>query len=205
MALSVFPTLDGLEWNTTKRPEFKTGLFESLSGHESRVKFRQYPKYTFKLSFEFLIEDRDEAQLSELMGFMLQQGGMYQAFLYSDPNDNAVTDQLIGTGNGTLTTFQLLRSYGGFTEPVNNVNDTVAAPGIYIDGALKTLGAHYSLSSTGLVTFGTAPGTGAVITWTGSYYYRVRFTEEGYEFTQLMRDLHECQDVEFIGSVRNVV
>lgn len=205
MALSVFPTLDGIEWNTTKRPEFKTGLFESLSGHESRVKFRQYPKYTFKLSFEFLIENRDEAQLSELMGFMLQQCGMYQAFLYTDPNDNAVTDQVIGTGNNTLTSFQLLRSYSGFTEPVNNVNDTVAAPSIYSGGDLKNLGTHYTLSSTGLVTFVTAPPSGAVITWTGSYYYRVRFTAEGYDFTHLMKDLHNCADVEFIGSVRNVV
>lgn len=210
MTLAVFPQLEGLEWNTVKRPDFKTGVFESLSGRESRIKHRQYPKYTFRVSVEFLIENREEAQLKELMGFMLQRGGMYEAFLYKDPNDNHVDNQLIGAGNGATTSFQLVRDYGGFTEPVENINAVASAddghtPYIYVNGDRKTLTTDYTVSESGLITFVSAPANGAQVTATIDYYYRVRFLADGYDFTQFMADLHECLDIEFIGSVRSIV
>ncbi len=39
-------------------------------------------------------------------------------FLYTDATDNTVIAQSIGTGNGSTTTFQLVRSFGGFVEPI---------------------------------------------------------------------------------------
>ena len=208
MDLPVFPNLDGLELNTIKRADFKTAVFEALSGHESRFMLRQYPKYTFKVSFEFLIEDRDEAQLTELLGFMLKQGGMYSAFLYSDPSDNAVIDQQIGVGDGVKTAFQLVRNYGGFVEPTENINLTPTAenaPAFAIAKNELTQISGYNLSASGLVTFADAPASGTLISWTGNYYYRVRFVADGYDFSQLMSDWHECKDIEFVGSTRNIV
>ena len=64
--LEVFPVLDGLAYNSSKRPEFKSSVFEALSGKESRVSFRQYPKYSFALSFEFLDDnDGDDARAAQ--------------------------------------------------------------------------------------------------------------------------------------------
>ncbi len=221
MTLSVFPNLDGLELNITKRPEFKTAVFEALSGHESRFKLRRYPKYTFKLNVEFLIEDRDEAQLTELMAFMLNRGGMYEAFLFTDPNDSVVFNEPFGIGDGITQDFQLVRSYGGFTEPVHNLNgaDLYQTPERYQSEVLPMgLGDYgaicindvviydgWTASATNLISFATAPAPGAVLTWYGSYYYRVRFLADGYDFAQFLTDLHECKDIEFIGSIRNVV
>jgi uncharacterized protein (TIGR02217 family) len=198
----VFPSLDGIEMNTVKRPEFKTQVFEALSGNESRAKMRKYPKYTFKLSFEFLVQDKDEAQLKALMGFMLQLGGMYESFLYADPDDSYVTKQSIGTGNGVATDFQIVRNYGGFVEPLHIVKSVDA---LEVDGVLMVQPADWTRTVMGLITFTTPPANGAVITWTGSYYYRVRFLADGYDFTKFMKDLHECKDIEFIGSVRKIV
>lgn len=212
MTLAVFPTLTGLSWDNIKRPDFKTSVFEALSGQESRAALRQYPKYTFKIPVEHLVDNREQSDLQALMGFFMQRRGMYQAFLYTDPTDNTVTEQVIGIGNGTRTTFQLLRDYGGFSEPVENINPVAdnqdpptVSPYLYKDGVLQTLTTHYTLSATGLVTFTSAPATGVVITWTGSYYYRVRFLEDGYDFVQFCNDFHACADLGFIGSVRNVV
>lgn len=229
MTLAIFPTLDGIEWNTVKRPEFKTVVFEALSGNESRCKMRQYPKYTFKLSFEFLIRNRDEDQLTELMSFMLNRAGMYGAFLYADPDDyTTADDELFGTGDGSTTTFQLTRNYGGFTEPVQNLSDSIQAkrgmiatePGadasIYIYGVRDSIvylfeeGVDYTMSSTGLIdtSAGSGPWTpliGDSLYWQGNFYYRVRFLSDGYDFTQTMKNLYECREIEFIGSVRNAV
>lgn len=222
MTLAVFPTLDGLELGSNKRADFKTTVFEALSGQESRVKLRRYPKYTFKLSMEFLVENRDEAQLTELMAFMLNRGGMHEAFLYTDPTDFAAFNEPFGIGDGVTTDFPLVRNYGGFTEPVHTVSgqpyvfplryDPEALPSdfpgiacVYVDGLLQVGGVDFTVLAPAVISFTAAPAVGAVLTWFGNYYYRVRFLADGYDFTQLMTDLHECKDIEFVGSVRNVV
>lgn len=202
MSDAVFPTLDGIEMNTIKRPEFRTQVFEALSGNESRYKMRKYPKYTFKISFEFLIEDKDEAQLKALMGFMLQRAGMYDSFLYEDPDDHSVTRQSLGVGNGVATDFQIVRNYGGYLEPLHIVKSVDA---LEVDGVLMVNPADWTRTVAGLITFTNPPANGAAITWTGFYYYRVRFLADGYDFAKFLKDLHECKDIEFIGSVRNAV
>ena len=198
MTLAFFPSLDGLEWNITKRHDFKTSVFEALSGKESRVKLRQTPKTTFKLSYEFLIENQDEQQMTELMSFMLNRGGSYEAFLYSDPTDFFVTDHECGVTDGP--SFQLSRTLGGFNEPVQNIPFPPTA--IYLNGILQSA---YTITDSGLISWTTTPPAGQIVTWTGKYYYRCRFLQDGYDFTQLMKDLYECRDIDFIGAVSNKV
>lgn len=53
------------------------------------------------------------------------------------------------------------------------------APGIivYKDGVAQALTA-YTLGASGAITFGVAPAAGAQLSWTGSYYKRVRFDDD---------------------------
>jgi hypothetical protein len=44
-------------------------------------------------------------------------------------------------------------------------------------GVVQTNPANYSISATGLVTFTSRPGA-AALTWTGTYYWRVRFDQD---------------------------
>jgi uncharacterized protein (TIGR02217 family) len=163
-----------------------------------------YPLYTFKLSYEVLRDDVANNELKTLAGFFLARQGQYDSFLFTDPSDHAVTAQSFGTGDGTTTAFQLVRAYGGFSEPVQNVN---GAPSIYVNGTLKTVTTHYTLSSTGLVTFtaGNIPTSGQALTWTGSYYFRVRFTADMAEFSQFLQNLWELKQLEFVGATGNKV
>lgn len=196
------------------RPDFKTQIFESLSGKESRIKFRQFPKYTFKLSFEYLAEDLESQDLQTLMGFMLQTQGMYGAFLYSHPADNRATKKHIGTGDGVKTVFQLTRQYGGIGSQIGIVEQTNSIvlnflddgtdPILYFDDVVRNP-LSYDITDTGLVTFYSPPASGVVVTSSHSYYYKVRFSADGYDFTQLMSDIYECRDIEFVGSVRDLI
>lgn len=198
MTLAVFPTLDGIEAGMTIRSDFKTSLFESLSGTESRIALRTYPKYTIKISLEFLIENQDEHQLTALLGFMNNRKGMHEAFLFTNPFDNAVVDETYGFGDGVRTAFSLQRKFGAITEPVKNINGT---PTFYYDGteSLPTADAF------GVVTYPSPPASGVRLSWTGGFYYQVRFAEDGYDFVKIMRNLYECKDIELIGSVRDLV
>lgn len=193
MSNAIFPTLPGLKWDVVKQPQFSTIVHRSISGKEIRGSFWSYPLWTFKVSFEVLRNDATN-ELKTLMGFFLQRQGSYDTFLFEDPDDKTVTGQTIGTGDGTTTLFQLIRTFGGFVEPVFNLNGT---PSIYLNGVLQTSG--YSVGSTGIVTFTAAPGNGVAITADFSYYFRVRFTQDQAEFSKFMKDLWELKKCEFVS------
>jgi hypothetical protein len=117
-------------------------------------------------------------------------GGQLSDFLYQDPNDNTVAAVSFGTGNGTQTIFQLTRPIGVATDIVQNLNGT---PLLFINGAEQTSG--YTISTTGQVTFTTAPASGAALTWSGSYYYRVRFANAGQTFEQFMSQIWSSSSI----------
>lgn len=54
----------------------------------------------------------------------------------------------------------------------------------------------YTLSTSGLVTFSTAPLANAVLTWSGSYYWRVRFKQDMQESDNFMYKLYSMKKVE---------
>lgn len=202
MSNAVFPALAGISWDTGKMPEFNNIKHRAASGYEYRAALMVYPLYTFSHKYDVLRDDVANNELKTIVGFFNSRQASFDSFLYTDPADNSVTAQNIGTGNGSALTFQLVRSYGGFIEPVNNLN---GAPGIYVNGVLKTVTTDYTISATGLVTFAVAPPNGHPVTWTGSYYYRCRFVEDKMAPIQFLQDLYNLKKLDFIGSVVNKV
>jgi uncharacterized protein (TIGR02217 family) len=195
MSNAVFPTLPGLTWNVRKEPTWKTKIQESVSGKELRAAWMSYPNWRFSLSYEVLRANA-LAELQSLVGFFNARAGAFDSFLYHDPDDNSVTNYQFGTGDGSTKDFQLVRSYGGFVEPVQNLN---GSPSIYKAGVLQAPVSDYNLGATGIVSFVTAPANGAALTWTGNFYYRVRFAQDRAEFNQFLYQLWELKKLEFIS------
>lgn len=202
MSNSVFPSMVGLKWDNTRTPSFNTKTHRSASGREARAALQAYPLWTFKLGYEVLRAAVAFSELQTLAGFFLARQGSFDSFLYTDPTDNAVTSQGFGTGDGATLKFQLVRAWAYFIEPVMNVN---GAASIYVGGVLKTITTDYTIDAAGMVTFVSAPASAAAITWTGAYYYRVRFMADMAEFNQMMKDLWELKTLEFVGSTGNKV
>lgn len=169
----------------------------SLSRREYRVTYETYPRYEYSLSFELLRTGSHYKEFQRIFGFVQRHAGTWDSFLLQDIVDNAVTAHNFGVADGVATTFQLqrtlvddldlasdptLRVYwpvaGDGYEPVFEL---AANPQIYVDtGAgpvLQTLGLDYTLPGLGAVAFTVAPAHLALMSWTGSYYYRVRFKE----------------------------
>jgi uncharacterized protein (TIGR02217 family) len=194
MSNAVFPTLPGLKWDVKKTPIWHTRIQAAASGKELRAALMSYPLWKFSLAYEVLRADVAYSELQTLMGFFNARNGSFDDFLYTDPDDNSVTDQQFGIGNGTATAFQLTRPYGGFAEPIQNVN---VLTNIKKGGVVQNNPTDYTISSTGVVTFTVAPANGAVLTWSGTYYFRVRFLQDMAEFNQFMYRLWELQQLEF--------
>lgn len=197
MSNAVFPTLAGLTWDVGKKPFWHTLVHEATSGKELRVALMSYPLYQFTLSYDsskggFLRADAN-AEFQNIIGFFNARSGSFDSFLYNDPTDHAVTAQQFGTGDGATTVFQITRAYGGFTEPVQNVN---GSPSIYDNGSLVNP-ANYSISSIGVITFNGPPPVGHSLTWSGNFYYRCRFLQDAVDFNNFMYLLWELKQVQF--------
>ena len=196
---TLFPTLPGIQWGVQKSPQFNTAIHRAVSGYEIRAARMQYPLWTFTLSYEFL-RDGAYAELKTLLGFFLQRMGSFSAFCYSDPSDNTVVNQAFATGDGVTSSFALTRAYGGFVEPVQNLNGT---PQIVVGGT-PLAPTDFSILD-GVVMLATPPAAGALLTWTGSFFYRVRFVNDHADFNQFMFELYELKQISFVGSPMNKV
>lgn len=196
MSNAVLPSYPGIAWPVKRKSMFNTKVLSAQTGREFRASFTSYPKYTIDLTFDYL----SLADWKSLLGFFNQRRGRFDSFLFEDINDKSVVAQSIGTGTGSQTTFQLVRVLGGFTEPCENINGT---PSIYLNGVLQVSG--YTISATGVVTFSAAPSLGVAITWTGDYYWRVRFDQDSSEFEENMKHFFSNKKLSFVGAVGNKV
>ncbi len=183
MSYNTFPTFAGRGWGIKKRPITSTLIQQADSGAEYRTQRYQYPLYEFDVEIPYLTQ----ADYASLIGFFNGQGGPFQAFYWTNDNDNAATNQAFGTGDGTTEHFQLTKANGSYwNEPVAGINGT---PTIYVNGVPTT---PASISASGYVTFSSAPAAGASLTWTGNYFYLVRFKDDHIEVEQTMSQIYEA-------------
>ncbi len=189
-------------WSVVKSPRFATRIQRAVNGRELRALDQPNPIWSWTLTYP-LLRDRSDArapsgaaigydELRTLAGFFLQQQGALQPFLFDDPTDNAVMGQPLGAGDSSRTDFQLLRTMGGFAEPVTAPN-TVSA--IYFDGILQPATDYILDAATGLVTFAEPPRAGQIVAADFTYYFRVRFSDDTAEFENFMIQLWQTRQI----------
>ncbi|MDD5271079.1 MAG: DUF2460 domain-containing protein [Methylovulum sp.] len=198
MSNEVLPDLPGLTFDMKCNSQFATVIHTPANGQEVRGSFSAYPIWLFSLHYS-LLDDNEYADLQALHGFILRRRGSFDSFLYSHPNAHSVSGQTVGTGDGSRTDWPLLRTWGGFTEPVENPNQIDE---VTLDGVVADTGS-YSVSTAGLLSFSTPPSNGAVIQWGGSYYFRCRFEADLTDFTEFATRIYSHEDFQFRGSPVN--
>ena len=194
MGNAIFPTFPGLKWGRKKTAVWSTGTQKSASGREFRTAYYTYPQWRFSLSFEVLRTKASVNELEQLAGFFNARKGSFESFLYEDPTDNAVTDQAIGNTVQGVTRYQLVRSMGGFIEPVLAVKER---PAVKVGGVALTYGRDYTVTDKGVLVFNTPQTPGSPITWTGGFYFRVRFTSDTVDFENVLGSLWAAKKIEF--------
>jgi hypothetical protein len=196
--LPVFPSLPGLAWGITRKPMTSTRQLIAASAVEYRAQNWQVPLYQWTLPIEFLRQRLTYTEWATLEAFILNQGGMFNTWLFSDLStpDFSVTNQPIGTGNGTQVSFPLVRSFGGFAIPVNYVN-TVSSVSI---AGTPTIA--YTITQTGYygpdtINFNSPPANAAAITANFSYYFTCRFLSDEPEFENFIGGRSAVKSLEF--------
>jgi len=202
MSTLVLPSLIGLGFDVVRTPQWDTVVQQALSGKETRLARQTYPRWKWDLTYNVLRSNASCGELQQLAGFFNERQGKFDTFLYQDADDNSITSQAIATGDGTTKVFQLIRTFGGFIEPMLAPN---VVSYIYVNSVVQTSGVSTSSwggTSPGMITFTTAPASGAAITADFSYYFPVRMATDSVSFNMFLSQYYKAKKFSFI-SVKN--
>lgn len=152
-------------------PSFKTSVQVMDASHETRNQLWSQPRCKYEVQWGI----RGPEDYTQIMGYFRAMRGRKRGFRYKDwsdfssvtnqISDPAVTalDQPLGTGDGTTTTFQLVKVYNvasGFTRTI--VKPVPGTVRVAVDGVEDF--SSWLVTNTGKVVFGVAPALGAVLT-----------------------------------------
>jgi uncharacterized protein (TIGR02217 family) len=192
MSQLLFPTLPGFTYPATRTvmaPPVRVKT--TASGREFRARDSVVPRYRYSLQYELLRSSQALQEWQTLMGFFNSVGGPFDDWLFQDPDDGTVSNQVFATGNGSQTVFQLARTLGGVLEPVYG---PLGTPTITVNGGASTP----TVSALGAVTFASAPANGALLRWSGTFAWRCRFDGDNLEFTKNFAAFWAARRVQFL-------
>jgi uncharacterized protein (TIGR02217 family) len=164
-------------------PERRTEIVTLRNGFEER----NSPWAHSRRRYDAGLGMRSRADLAEIIAFFEARHGQLFGFRWRDWSDYqscapggqpGPADQVIGTGDGTRTAFQLVKGYRSgdqvYERPISKpVAESVR---VAVDDAEVPVGAGFTLDpATGVVTLAVAPANGAEVTAGFEFDVPVRF------------------------------
>jgi uncharacterized protein (TIGR02217 family) len=197
MSYTIMPTLPlSMAKGLAKSPNFNTVLQKVAAGRgNASVSMTPYALWDFEFDMDRITgnESAVSSTVAAFLGTMMACQGRNQLFLFTDPQDNSVAygnsgmlnvtagaaSPMGASGDGVSTQFQLARSIGGVAwDLIQNLNGSIL---VQVNGSGVV---PASVSSTGVVTFTTAPANNATLQWTGNFYFLCRFSEDTVDATR---------------------
>ena len=172
-----------LAYGSTGGVERRTEVVTLGSGHERRSTPWAHGRRRYLIGAGL----RSLDDMAALTAFFEARRGRLHGFRFRDFADFkscapgaviSAADQTIGTGDGEVTAFQLVKDYGGLAREIRKPvagSVRVAVDGVEVGFALD--------AATGVVTLDAAPGAGAVVTAGFEFDTPVRFDADRIEVT----------------------
>jgi uncharacterized protein (TIGR02217 family) len=182
-------------------PERRTQIVELASGDEERNASWANSRRRYDVAYGIRRAD----DLAAVVAFFEARNGRLHGFRFKDWGDHksclpsqasSATDQAIGSGDGALTVFQLVKRYasGGQSWTRTITKPVAGTVRIALDGVEQASGWSVD-TTTGIVTFDTAPATGVAVTMGFEFDVPVRFDTDA---------LDVILDLERLGSITSI-
>jgi len=182
-------------------PERRTQVVELASGDEERNASWANSRRRYDVAYGIRRAD----DLASVVAFFEARNGRLYGFRYKDWADYksslpslaiSPTDQQIGTGNGSLKTFQLSKRYtSGAQSWTRTIAKPVAGTIMIALGLVEQMSGWTLDATTGIVTFTTAPSIGVIIRAGFEFDVPVRFDTDMLDVTL---------DIERLGSITSI-
>jgi uncharacterized protein (TIGR02217 family) len=182
-------------------PERRTQIVELASGEEERNASWANSRRRYDVAYGIRRADDlaavvafFEARNGRLHGFRCKDWADYKSALPSQAI--TATDQQIGTGTGSLHTFQLAKRYtSGAQTWVRTIAKPVAGTVRVALGMVEQMSGWAVDTTTGLITFTTAPANGVIVRAGFEFDVPVRFDSDTLDVTL---------DFEPLGSITSI-
>ncbi len=182
-------------------PERRTQIVELASGDEERNASWANSRRRYDVAYGIRRAD----DLAAVVAFFEARNGRLHGFRYKDWADYksalssqaiTATDQQIGTGTGSLQTFQLAKRYtSGAQTWVRTITKPVAGTIRVALGMVEQMSGWTVDTTTGVVTFTTAPAGGVAVRAGFEFDVPVRFDSDTLDVTL---------DFERLGSITSI-
>jgi uncharacterized protein (TIGR02217 family) len=169
-----------ISYGASGGPGYSTSVITVASGHERRNSNWQAARGRWNVAHGL----KKREQVAALIAFFRARRGRAYGFRFKDWTDFQGLAQVIGTGNGSLKTFQLVKNYasGGVIESRTITKPVAGTVKVYRNGVLVTSGVTID-TATGIVTFSTAPGSGVIVTADFEFDVPARFDTDQMDLT----------------------
>lgn len=153
--------------------QFKTSVRQLSGAYEERnqdwtLGFRRYRGQ---------LVNRDLSEIQTFDRLFAGRRGAAHPFLLLDPIDQSLTDENIGTGDDSTTTFQITKAYTDSVRPFYRYITAVSGLVVKVNGVTQTVTTDYT-ETDGVITFTSAPANGHAITVSCNFWIRVRFATD---------------------------
>ena len=161
-----------ISYGASGGPGYLTTVVATASGHEHRNANWAAARGKWDVASGL----RDRTHLAELIAFFRARRGRAHGFRFKDWTDYQGVAQVLGTGDGSMKTFPLIKNYasGGVIEARTIAKPVAGTITLYRDGVVVASGVSVN-TATGLVTFSAAPAAGVIVTADYEFDVPVRF------------------------------
>ena len=186
---------DDIAYGATGGPEFATSVVATASGYEQRNINWSAARGRWDVASGL----KKQTQLDTLIAFFRARKGRAYGFRFKDWTDYKATAQALGAGNGTITTFQLIRTYssGGSTDVRTITKPVAGSVKVYLAGVLQASGWSVN-TTTGVITFSAAPANGVAVSADYEFDVPVRFDTDRMAVTIEQINLHQWSGIPIV-------
>lgn len=175
-----------LSFGSVGGPERRTEVVALANGFEER----NTPWAEARRRYDAGVSLRSLDDIGELIAFFEARQGQLHAFRWKDWTDYkscapsatpAYTDQVIGTGDGVRTGFQLTKAYasGGYAQVRRIVKPVAGTVRVGLQGDELAEAVHFAVDgASGVITFASPPAVGETVTAGFEFDVPVRFDTE---------------------------
>ena len=156
---------------------FVTDVVEMRDGTDYRIARRPFPRRQHIATYDAMAL----ADAQSVSDFFDGRLGKVKGFLLDDPKENALVDHLILTAAGGETTAQVKKVTGTLSRTLRYISGLIVKK----NGVTQTITTHYTVNSTGLITFVSALTAADAITVSCSFSKPVRFDTDDFTMRPL--------------------
>lgn len=183
MAFPTYRLPPNVEVGMRGGPAWYNIIQEAVSGQEQRIRTWAKCRGVWQLGYTILDSEGTAGDYAAVLALAMAHHGSLIPFPFKNWGDYKLEDELIGTGDGSETEFQIIKTYDpqqimlGTPGAVTYVRDIYLPRSglvVKVDGATQTITTDYTIGSTGLITFTSPVPDGDDVTVTGEFDTPVR-------------------------------